>query len=220
MTNSATTRGTTLASAEAALRAVKSWPSEAARVWTLGAVASARDDAPIDAIIASGSAVRDVARSDDLDLVLVYRRRRPELTRPPIDVDLRQYERAEVLEMLEAGHDYISWTVRFGRSLFERDGWWAAVRSNWDHRLALPSADAARVRAHKTERLLKEMRAVGDRDAACELEISMLTHLARAVLSEASVFPESRPELPDQLRDINEPALAARLDAALSRRYD
>ena len=171
MTNLATTRSTTLATAEAALRAIKSWPSKAARGWTLDAVASAYDDAAIEAIIASGSAVRDVARSDDLDLVLVYRRRRPELPRPPIDVDLRQYERSEVLEMLEAGHDYISWTVRFGRSLFERDGWWTSVRSNWDHRLALPSASEARARAHKTERLFNEMHAVGDRDAACELEI-------------------------------------------------
>ena len=220
MTNSATTRSSTLATAEAALRVVKSWPSSAARLWTRDAVASARDNSAIEAIIASGSAVRDVARSDDLDLVLVYRRRRPELPRPPIDVDLRQYEPSEVLEMLEAGHDYISWTVRFGRSLFERDGWWTTVRSNWDHRLALPSASEARARAHKTERLFNEMQAVGDRDAACDLEITMLTHLARAALSEASVFPESRPELPDQLRDINEPALAKRLDAALSRRYD
>ena len=44
----------------------------------------------------------------------------------------------------------------------------------------------------------------------------MLTHLARAALSEAGVFPYSRPELPGQLRDIGDHALADRLDAAQS----
>ena len=218
MTNLATTRSTTLATAEAALRAIKSWPSKAAHVWTLDAVASAYDDAAIEAIVASGSAVRDVARSDDLDLVLVYRRRRPELPRPPMDVDLRQYEQADVPRLLKSGHDYLSWTVRFGRPLFERDGRWTALRADWNDRLALPSADEARVRAQKVQRLRDDMFAVGDHDAAAELEISMLTHLARAALSEAGVFPYSRPELPGQLRDIGDHALADRLDHALRRR--
>ena len=120
--------------------------------------------------------------------------------------------------MLAAGHDYISWTVRFGRPLFERNRWWTALRSEWNDRLALPSASEARARARKTERLYKEMRAAGDHDAASELEVSLLTHLARAALSDASVYPESRPELSRQLRQIDQGPLADRLDAALDRR--
>ena len=218
MTNQLTPSGVELSTADGTLAPVRSWPSMAAWEWTRDAVAAARRDATVDSIVATGSAVRDVDSSDDLDLVLVYVKDRPALPRPPIDVDLRQYERAEVPRMLAAGHDYISWTVRFGRPLFERNQWWTALRSKWNDRLALPSASEARARARKTERLYKEMLAAGDHDAASELEVSLLTHLARAVLCDASVYPESRPELSRQLRQINQGPLADRLDAALDRR--
>ena len=64
-----------------------------------------------------------------------------------------------------------------------------------------------------------EMRALGDLDAAAELNVAMLTHLARAALSDAGVFPRSRPELVDQLRSIDEGPLADRLADALAHRY-
>ena len=201
-----------------ALEAVRSWPSAAARAWSLGALEHARSDETIEAVVASGSAVREVEISEDLDLVLVHRGRRPDLPRPPIDVDLRQYERDDVPKKLADGHDYLSWTVRFGRVLFERDAWWTRLRTEWDDRLALPSASEARKRARKTKRHYEDMIAVGDRDAAAELLVSMLTHLARAALSGGGVFPQSRPELARQLRDIGEEALADRLDEALRQR--
>ena len=105
------------------LMAVRSWPSEPARTWTLAAIREARTDAAICALVASGSAVRDVEKSDDLDLLIVYATRRPSLPRHPIDVDLRLYEQAAALRKLEAGHDYLSWTIRYGRVLFEREAW-------------------------------------------------------------------------------------------------
>ena len=200
------------------LDAVCSWPSEAARSWTLAAIDATGHDAAIEAIVATGSAVRDAERIDDLDLLLVYRDRRPSLPRPPIDVDLRQYERAEVPRKLREGHEYLAWTVRFGQPLFDRGGWWAALRAGWEGQLALPPAATARERANRMERLRDDMLAVGDHDAAAELEISMLTHLARAALSDAGVFPLSRPELHGQLRDIGDHTLADRLDDALRSR--
>ncbi len=201
-----------------ALETVRSWPSATARAWTLDLVERARSDETIEAVVASGSAVREVEISDDLDLVLVYQGRRPDLTRPPIDVDLRQYERDDVPGKLARGHDYLSWTVRFGRVLFERNAWWSRLRAEWNDRLALPSASEAWKRAHRTERHLQEMLTAGDRDAAAELRVSVLTHLARAALSDAGTFPESRPELAGQLRGIGEEALADQLDEALGRR--
>ena len=218
MTNQLTPQGVTVPTSDGALATVRSWPSKAAWEWTRDAVAAARRDVAIDAIVATGSAVRDAERIDDLDLVLVYRKLRPALRRPPMDVDLRQYEQADVPRLLKSVHDYLSWTVRFGRPLFERDGRWTALRADWNDRLALPSGDEARVRAQKVQRLRDDMFAVGDHDAAAELEISMLTHLARAALSEAGVFPYSRPELPGQLRDIGDHALADRFDRAVRRR--
>lgn len=219
MTNQPTPRDATAPTLEGALDAVRSWPSRAAREWTRDAVAAAYRDAAVDAIVATGSVVRDVNHSDDLDLVLVYRERRPALRRPPMDVDVRQYERADVPRLLKSGHDYLSWTVRFGQPLFERSGWWSSLCAKWGDGIRLPSADEARVRAEQAKRLHDEMLAVGDHDAAAEMQISLLTHLARAALSEAGVFPLSRPELPGQLREIGDRPLADRLDDALGRRF-
>ena len=202
------------------LAAVRSWPDEAARAWMLDLLRDASGNAAIVAVVASGSAVRDVECSDDLDLVLVYRADRPRLPRPPMSIDLRQYEQAGVERKLADCHDYLSWTVRYGRALFERDGWWTRLRADWNSRLALPSADEARKRARKAERLYDDLRAAGDDDAADEIRISLLTHLARAALSEARVFPKSRPELAGQLRGIGEQSLADGLADALARRHD
>lgn len=195
---------------------MRSWPDDAAQAWTSDAVASAVEDTAIQAIVGTGSAVRDVVISDDLDLVLVYRERRPELPRPPISIDLRQYECADVLAKLASGHDYLVWAVRFGRILVERDCWWSRLRAEWDGRLPLPSTADARERARKAEHLSEELSAAGDTSAAAELHLSMLTHLARAALSGAGVFPKSRPELAEQLRSIGEARLADQLARAIS----
>jgi len=202
-----------------ALSAVRSWPNSKARAWTIDAVAVATQDAAIRALVASGSAVRDVAQSDDLDLVLVYRKSRPNLLRPPIGVDLQQHEADEVPKKLAKGHDFLSWAVRFGQPLFEREQWWSRLRADWNDRLSLPSATEARKRAHRAQQLHQEMQSLGDHDAATENYVSMLTHLARATLSDAGVLPRSRPELADQLRQIGEAPLADRLTEALAQRY-
>ena len=198
--------------------AVCSWPDDAARAWTSRAVAGANEDAAMQAIVATGSAVRNVSRCDDLDLVLVYREHRPGLPRPPISIDLRHYECSDVPAKLAAGHDYLGWAVRYGRVLFERDCWWSQLRVDWNRRLPLPSVADARERAHNAERLSDELSDAGDAAAAAELHLSMLTHLARAALSDASVYPKSRPELADQLRSIGEVGLADRLAGALALR--
>ena len=200
------------------LDAVRSWSSGEAREWTLQAVRTARSNEAATAVVASGSTVRDVEYSDDLDLVMVYRNHPPDLRRRPIDVDLRLYEQAAVLQKLAAGDDYLSWTVRYGHALFERDAWWTRLYADWNDRLTPPSAVEARAGADRTRTLYDEMLSIGDLDAAAELRISMLTHLARAALSKAGVFPKSRPELSEQLRSIGEQTLADRLAGALARR--
>ena len=194
------------------------WPDDAALAWTREAVEHARSEAAIVTIVATGSAVRDIDSSDDLDLVLVYRSHRPALARPPISVDLRQYEQTDVEPRLAAGHDYLSWTVRFGRALFERDSWWTRLRGEWNGRLSLPAVAESLGRADKARHYFEEMSAAGDASAAAEFELSMLTHLGRAALSRAAVFPKSRPEMADQLRDVGDEELADRLSAALADR--
>ena len=194
------------------------WPDDAALEWTRQAVARADSEAAIMTIVATGSAVRDADSSDDLDLVLVYRSHRPALARPPVSVDLRQYEQADVEPRLAAGHDYLSWTVRFGRALFERDSWWTRLRNEWNGRLSLPSVAESLKRADKARHYFEEMSAAGDASTAADFELSMLTHLGRAALSRAGVFPKSRPEMADQLRGVGDEDLADRLSAALADR--
>ena len=199
---------------------VKRWPDEAARVWTYEAVEGAADNEAIEAIVATGSSVRDVEHSDDLDLVLVYRECRPILPRQPISIDLRLYEQDDVLQKLAKCHDYLSWTVRYGRVLFESRDWWTTLRADWKDRLSLPSVTDALERAQKAEGLYKKLIEIGDTDAAADLQLSMLTFLSRAALSKANVFAKSRPELPDQLCQIGERVLAERLIDALERRTE
>ena len=206
-------------SAAVVLTSVRSWPSEAARKWALNAAWHWKRSTDIQAVTATGSAVRDVEHSDDLDLVIVYQTRRPELPRPPIDVDLRLYEDAEVLRKLERGHDYLSWTVRYGRVLFERERWWTRLTSDWQQRLSLPSVAEAQERADKACRIYNDLLEIGDHDAATEFIISMLTFLARGALSSAGVFPKSRPELAEQLRSIDDHGLSDRLSSAIAHRY-
>jgi hypothetical protein len=61
---------------------------------------------------------------------------------------------------------------------------------------------------------------VGDEDVTIDLRVSLLTHLARAVLAEAGVYPASRPELSGQLRQVGDSELADELEAALTRRAE
>ena len=199
-------------------QAACTWPDDAALEWTRQAVEHARSKAAIMTIVATGSAVRDVRSSDDLDLVLVFVSHRPALARPPASVDLRQYEQADVEPRLAEGHDYLSWTVRFGRALFERDSWWTRLRDEWNGRLSLPPVAQSLDRAGRARHYFEEMSAAGDTSAAAEFELSMLTHLGRATLSRAGVFPKSRPEMPDQLRGVGDEELADRLSAALADR--
>lgn len=120
---------------------------------------------------------------------------------------------------LAEGHDFLSWAIRFGQPIFERQQWWSRLRADWNDRLSLPSPAEARKRARRAKRLHQEMHSLGDYDAAAENYVSMLTHLARATLSDAGVLPRSRPELADQLRQIGEVPLADQLTEALAHRY-
>lgn len=198
--------------------AVRRWPDDAARDWTRLLVEAAGSDTGVLAVVATGSAVRDVEHSDDLDLVFVHRGARPSLPRPPISVDLRCYDQAHVVAKLASGHSYLSWAVRFGRPLFERDGWWSDLCAAWNPKLVVPSAGEAAKLAQQAERHSGALAGAGDDDAAAEMALSALTHRARAALSTAEVFPQSRPELAGQLRLIGEQELADRLEEALSER--
>lgn len=176
---------------------------------------SARANTNIMAVIAVGSAVRPGVSSSDLDMLVIRTDASSVTPSRPLEVDLRVYFPADIDSKLAAGHDMLVWAVMFGRALFQRDGFWDQVVKSWRHRLPLPSATLARARAAAAYRRMTDLLQLGDADAVREQAISYLTHLARAELLETGVYPASRPELPEQLREIGNYSLARRLDRIL-----
>jgi len=198
------------------LGCVINWPSQSAHKWSANFLETAPKQSNIDAIIAVGSAVRDVAECADIDLVVIYNSAKPIFNNPPIDVDIRVYKRDDVETLLSKGQDLLGWAIRLGCIVYELNHYWTILRSSWMDRLPFPSAEEARSRAVRAKKLYRDLSAVGDADAANEQQVTMLTHLARARLIEANIFPASRPELEEQLRGIGENELAQELSGALS----
>ncbi len=197
---------------------IKRWPTTHAREWLSSFLRRARQDSNVLAVIVVGSAIRPSVTSDDLDLIVICRDRRLLREKAPIEVDLRSFDGGRIEEEVRGGHDLLTWSLRYGQALYDPDGRWADVARRWAARLPMPDVSVARSRADKVRAQLDAMRAAGDDDAVIDLNVSYLTHLARAALAEARVFPASRPELPDQLRGIGQTNLADRLDKALSAR--
>jgi len=202
----------------AAFAGIRRWPSEDARHWVEAFVGDATDDPRIHAVVAYGSAVREVPESGDVDLVYVYAGDEAELGTPPMDVDLRGFQAETLDARAAAGDEVLGWSLRFGVPLFERDGCWTRLQARWAGQLPLPSADAAEERAARALKVAEGLAACGDDDAAAELRLTALTQRARARLIRRGVFPLSRPELPRQLASIGERKIASEIDALLSAR--
>lgn len=198
----------------------KRWPSISARQWVEQFIEMANDQGNIRAIVAFGSIVRDVDNSLDVDLLLVYEDEKPISTTPPLDVDLRAYRKSDIDSLLAEGHELLCWSVRFGKLLHEKRQFWSSLHARWLRHLPFPSARTADKRAQRAARLLEDLKAIGDVDAAQEQLVAMLTHLARAHLIRAEVFPASRPELPEQLRSIGESTISSQLTDALRKRRE
>ncbi len=168
------------------------------------------------AVVAVGSAVRAGVGSADIDLIaIVMGGDNLANERVPLEVDLRSYPANNLEAMIRGGHDYLGWAVKYGVPLYDNGHFWRKVVSKLDHDAALPSAKTARERAAQAEQHLCFLLHLGDEDAAREQLISFLTHLARAQLIEAGVYPTSRPELPAQLSEISRTNVAKLLTDAL-----
>ena len=136
------------------------------------------------------------------------------------DVQVVAIPARELRERAAAGDDFVQWALRFGEPISARRKW-QELREQ-----LLPSApwpDPARSaeRARRALRFSRDLAAMGDIEAAQEQSLLGVSHVARAVLLHARVFPLSRPELSDQLESIGDQALADSLrrlmDGELSR---
>ena len=209
-----------LEESDGALAAVRSWPSGKARLWTIDAVAVARQDSAILAIVASG-----IGRAGRCARAMT-------LTWCWSTAGVRRISRgrrsAWIFSSTKRPRCRRSWrtgTISSRGRCASADRYSNAISGGpaceptGTTGCALPSAAEARKRARRARQLHQEMQSLGDHDAATENYVSMLTHLARATLSDAGILPRSRPELADQLRQIGETPLADRLTDALTHRY-
>src|SRR6267154_5606223 len=167
-----------LSSPVAVLNSITQWPSTEARKWAVEQIpVLCRADA-VCAVVLFGSIVRNVGTATDLDVLYIYEGSAPIHTKPPIDVDLRRFKRQQVEGLLKSGNDLLSWCIKFGRPVCERNQYWSELVRTWASHLGLPSAEVALDRAKKTEKLLRDIVLLGDDDAALELYLTTLTHLS------------------------------------------
>lgn len=194
------------------------WPTEKSRQWLGSFMEQVQGDANVLAVIAVGSTIRCNVGSEDLDLVVLCEDIKRFQYKAPIEVDLRTFALSEVHQNLSKGHPLLGWAAKFGEALFERDWIWAKLMATWRETVPLPNPKLTRQQADKVLRQYVVVKEMGDEVAAAELELSHLTLVARAVLSERGVYPASRPELAGQLRAIGENTLASELEDAIERR--
>ena len=192
------------------------WSSEEAKTWLHNLMLELEQNPKVCSVLAIGSAIREGVRSADLDLVVLFcGTQTPKLAVPPIDVDLRTYSLDDVEALVQQGHDLLGWTVKYGQPLLDKGGVWHRLAQSLRPVLPLPPLNVARERAARTETILKTLLEIGDQDAAQEQLLSLLTHLSRACLARHGIYPASRPELPQQLRQVDEIALAQLLEQTL-----
>jgi len=169
-------------------------------------------------VVLFGSTIRPAPSSFDFDCLYIYEVDKPALHPAPMDVDLRGYPADQVEDLIGQGHDLLIWSLRLGELVCEHNAYWTKLKASWQGRLPFPSAEVAVKRATAADRMAKALTEAGDHDAAAEQSLTAITHRARAALILASVFPASRPELPDQLRSIGRWDLAMDLARAIADR--
>ena len=187
--------------------------------WLKTFLSNSRSDEQVRSVVLFGSAARGTIAPSDVDILIIVDSASYSPPRRPIEVDLRWYTSSDVENLIQEGHDLLGWTILFGRLLYERDGYWTKLCHEWKHRVPLPSANKAEFRAERASQLLKKLESIGDIDAAEEQRLTMLTHVARAELIRAGVYPKSRPELPSQLRSVGRDDIARKLDELLPNHF-
>lgn len=149
------------------------------------------------AVVLAGSFARDAATAQsDLDLLIIAERD-IKTPRAADRLHVQAMSERQFRERLENGDDYAAWCVRFGIPIVRAKVWERIVEApdakkwpDWRHKID-----------HAARRLLlaSELMALGDIEAAGEELLYAVSHVARALLLKANVFPLSRPEMISQL---------------------
>lgn len=204
--------------ARAWLVAERRWPSPHAAKWVKQFVEQVCRAPGTLALVLVGSLARPTHEPSDVDLLYVYDGTSLTLSDHPIDVDIRAYNKEDFAAHLANRHGIVTWALRFGRPICQRDLFWSELISSFAGKLPMPSAEAANERAQRAARLYDQLIDIGDYEAALEQRITLLTHRAWAHLLSKGIHPASRPELPQQLSAAGEATIGGELAAALRER--
>jgi hypothetical protein len=169
-----------------------------------------------DAFVLTGSTARNSrTRVSDLDYHVIGAK--PDVEGLPADIDLYSDEPEEFLAKLFKGDDFAHWTLRYGCILFDsgvlRQA--AAVATEQD---LWPDAERKRQQARRAIDFSQKLAATDDYPALLEFSRGALSLAARWWLIAHEVFPLARGELPQQLLETGQPALAKALEETIHRR--
>jgi hypothetical protein len=149
------------------------------------------------ALILTGSTARG-RRTDisDLDYHLIGASIETPAVSHQLDLHVLSPDRLE--EQIRTGDDFVQWSLRFGRVIFDDGTLLRAVRLLAARR---PWPDADRKRRHAATSLSIAARIIetGDQDGALVQVRTALSLAARAYLLASDTFPLARAELPAQL---------------------
>jgi hypothetical protein len=130
------------------------------------------------------------------------------------ELDLHVLSTEEIRTEILAGDDFIQWSLRFGRIVFDDGTLLEALRLIAESR-PWPGIERKRDHAAKSLKLARRVVESGDQDGALVQVRTGLSLAARAYLLSKGEFPMSRAELPDQLLAAGETAAAHALQACI-----
>lgn len=170
------------------------------------------------ALVLTGSTARG-ARTEVSDLDYHVIGAHPRLDDLPADIDLYCDEPAEFVAKLVRGDDFAHWTLRHGCVLFDSGALREAAAHAAEHDL-WPDPERKLRQAKRALDFAERLAASGDYAALREQARGALSLTARWWLLAHDVFPLARDELPGQLLQTRQIALARALEGSIHDRPD
>ena len=165
-------------------------------------------------VVLIGSMARETAtEKSDIDILIVTPDSLPRLKGSP-RAQIVRITRSDFVNRLKCGDDFPQWAVRYGKVISDESHWREEVQrdpalDDW------PDWRRKRDQARERLRFATPLRESGDLEHAREELLLAVRHLARAILLKERVFPLSQPELPAQLREIDQSKIAGLLDSLI-----
>lgn len=168
------------------------------------------------ALVLTGSTARNRrTRVSDLDYHVIGGK--PEVEGLPSDIDLYSDEPNAFLAKLFRGDDFAHWTLRYGCILFDNDVLRQAAITSIEQDL-WPDSERKLRQAKRAIDFSRKVASTGDYAALLELSRGAFSLTARWWLLSHDVFPLARDELAEQLKETDQPGLAAALEGSIHRR--